>query len=154
GAGAGETLWGGYSQWARWSADSLVALPKGMTLQQAMAIGTAGFTAMQCVDALERHGLKPGGRDVFVTGAGGGVGSVAIAILGKLGYRIVASTGRPELGDYLRSLGAAESVDRASLTVASKRGLERERWDGVVDSVAGLTLAGILPWMANNASVA
>jgi acrylyl-CoA reductase (NADPH) len=154
GAGAGETAWGGYAQWARWNADSLVALPKGMTLLQSMAIGTAGFTAMQCVDALERHGLKPGGRDVLVTGAGGGVGSVAIAILGKLGYRVVASTGRPELSEYLRSLGAAEIVDRESLTVVSKRGLERERWDGVVDSVAGSTLAGVLPWMANNASVA
>jgi acrylyl-CoA reductase (NADPH) len=154
GAGAGETAWGGYSQWARWNAESLVPLPKGMTLLQSMAIGTAGFTAMQCVDALERHGLKPGGRDVLVTGAGGGVGSVAIAILGKLGYRVVASTGRPELGEYLRSLGAAEIVDRESLTVVSKRGLERERWDGVVDSVAGSTLAGVLPWMANNASVA
>jgi acrylyl-CoA reductase (NADPH) len=154
GAGAGETIWGGYSQWARWSSEFLVPLPKGMTLLQSMAIGTAGFTAMQCVDALERHGLKPGGRDVLVTGAGGGVGSVAIAILGKLGYRVVASTGRPELGEYLRGLGAAEIVDRASLTVVSKRGLERERWDGAVDSVAGSTLAGILPWMANNASVA
>jgi acrylyl-CoA reductase (NADPH) len=154
GAGAGETSWGGYSQWARWNSESLVPLPKGMTLLQSMAVGTAGFTAMQCVDALERHGLKPGGRDVLVTGAGGGVGSVAIAILGKLGYRVVASTGRQELGEYLRGLGAAEIVDRESLTVVSKRGLERERWDGAVDSVAGSTLAGILPWMANNASVA
>lgn len=154
GAGAGETSWGGYSQWARWNSESLVPLPKGMTLLQSMAIGTAGFTAMQCVDALERHGLKPGGRDVLVTGAGGGVGSVAIAILGKLGYRVAASTGRAELGEYLKSLGAAEIVDRESLMVVSKRGLERERWDGAVDSVAGSTLAGILPWMANNASVA
>jgi NADPH:quinone reductase-like Zn-dependent oxidoreductase len=97
--------------------------------------------------------LRPG-DPVVLTGAGGGVGSVAIAILGKLGYRVVASTGRPELGEYLRGLGAAEIVDRASLTVVSKRGLERERWDGAVDSVAGSTLAGILPWMANNASVA
>jgi acrylyl-CoA reductase (NADPH) len=153
GAGAGETAWGGYSQWVRWGSESLVPLPKGMTLLQSMAIGTAGFTAMQCVDALERHGLEPGGRDVLVTGAGGGVGSVAIAILGKLGYRVVASTGRPELGEYLRGLGAAEIVDRESLTVVSKRGLERERWDGAVDSVAGSTLAGILPWMANNARV-
>lgn len=154
GAGAGETAWGGYSQWARWNAEFLVPLPKGMTLVQSMAIGTAGFTAMQCVAALERHGLKPGGREVLVTGAGGGVGSVAVAILGKLGYRVAASTGRPELGDYLCSLGAADILDRDSLTVASKRGLERERWDGAVDSVAGSTLAGILPWMANNASIA
>jgi acrylyl-CoA reductase (NADPH) len=154
GAGAGETVWGGYAQWARWNAEFLAPLPKGMTLLQSMAVGTAGFTAMQCVDALERHGLKPGGREVLVTGAGGGVGSVAVAILGKLGYRVAASTGRPELGDYLRSLGATGILDRDSLTVVSKRGLERERWDGAVDSVAGSTLAGILPWMANNSSVA
>jgi acrylyl-CoA reductase (NADPH) len=154
GAGAGETAWGGYAQWARWNAESLVPLPKGMTLVQSMAVGTAGFTAMQCVAALERHGLKPGGKEVLVTGAGGGVGSIAVAILGKLGYRVAASTGRPELGEYLRSLGATEILDRESLTVVSKRGLERERWDGAVDSVAGSTLAGILPWMANNASVA
>lgn len=154
GAGAGETAWGGYSQWARWNAEFLVPLPKGMTLVQSMAVGTAGFTAMQCVDALERHGLKPGGRDVLVTGAGGGVGSVAVAVLGKLGYRVAASTGRPELGDYLRSLGATDIIDRESLIVVSKRGLERERWDGAVDSVAGSTLAGTLPWMANNSSVA
>src|ERR1700691_4796061 len=121
GAGAGETAWGGYAQWARWNAEFLVPLPKGMTLLQSMAVGTAGFTAMQCVAALERHGLKPGGREVLVTGAGGGVGSVAVAILGKLGYRVAASTGRPELGDYLRSLGAAEIVAREALTVASSR---------------------------------
>jgi acrylyl-CoA reductase (NADPH) len=154
GAGAGETLWGGYTQWARWNAEFLVPLPKGMTLLQSMAVGTAGFTEMQCVVALERHGLKPGGRDVLVTGAGGGVGSIAVSILGKLGYRVAASTGRPELSDYLRSLGATEILNRDSLTVVSKRGLERERWDGAVDSVAGSTLSGILPWMANNASVA
>ncbi len=154
GAGAGETLWGGYAQWARWDAEFLVPLPKGMTLVQSMAVGTAGFTAMQCVAALERHGLKPGGREVLVTGAGGGVGSVAVAILGKLGYRVAASTGRPEVGEYLRSLGATDILDRESLTVVSKRGLERERWDGAVDSVGGSTLAGILPWMANNASIA
>jgi acrylyl-CoA reductase (NADPH) len=98
--------------------------------------------------------LKPGGREILVTGAGGGVGSIAVAILGKLGYRVAASTGRPELGDYLRSLGATDILDRESLTVVSRRGLERERWDGVVDSVAGSTLAGILPWMANNSSIA
>lgn len=154
GAGAGETAWGGYAQWARWDAAHLAPLAKGMTLVQAMTIGTAGFTAMQCVDALERHGARPGGRNILVTGASGGVGSVAVAILGKLGYRVDASTGRPELSDYLRSLGAAEIVDRNSLTVASARGLEKERWDGAVDTVAGTTLAGILPWMAHGASVA
>jgi acrylyl-CoA reductase (NADPH) len=154
GSGAGETAWGGYAQWARWDVEHLAPLPKGMTLLQSMAIGTAGFTAMQCVDALERHGAKPGGRNILVTGATGGVGSVAVAILGKLGYTVDASTGRAEFGDYLRSLGASEIIDRNSLTVVSARGLEKERWDGAVDTVAGMTLAGILPWMAHGASVA
>jgi acrylyl-CoA reductase (NADPH) len=154
GAGAGETIWGGYGELARWNAEHLVALPEGMSLQQSMAIGTAGFTAMQSVIALERHAAKPEGREILVTGAAGGVGSVAVAILAKLGYRVAASTGRAELGDYLRSLGAAEIVARDSLTAASTRGLERERWGGAVDSVGGSTLAGILPYMANNASVA
>jgi acrylyl-CoA reductase (NADPH) len=154
GAGASETLWGGYAELARWNAEHLVPLPKGMTLQQSMAIGTAGFTAMQCVMALEKHGLAPGGRDVLVTGASGGVGSVAVAILARLGYPVAASTGRPELSDYLHSLGASEIVDRNSLTVPSEKGLERERWGGAVDTVGGTTLAGILPAMAVNASVA
>jgi acrylyl-CoA reductase (NADPH) len=154
GAGASETAWGGYAQWARWNAEHLAPLPKGMTLLQSMAIGTAGFTAMQCVDALERHGAKPGGRNILVTGATGGVGSVAVAILAKLGYKVDAATGRAELGDFLRSLGAAEVVDRGSLTIPSTRGLEKERWDGAVDTVAGATLAGILPWMAHGASIA
>ncbi len=98
GAGAGETAWGGYSQWARWNAEFLVPLPKGMTLVQSMAVGTAGFTAMQCVDALERHGLKPGGRDVSGHGRGRRRGQRRGGVLGKLGYRVAASTGRPELG--------------------------------------------------------
>src|SRR5271169_1010220 len=126
GAGAGETAWGGYAEYARWNADSLVALPPGISLQQSMAIGTAGFTAMQSVIALEQHGLKPGAGEVLVTGAAGGVGSVAVAILARLGYRVAASTGRPELGDYLRSLGASEIVAREALTAASTRGLEKE----------------------------
>jgi acrylyl-CoA reductase (NADPH) len=158
GAGAGETAWGGYAELARWNAEHLVKLPPGISLSQAMAIGTAGFTAMQSVIALEKHGAgeiaKTAGREILVTGAAGGVGSVAIAILAKLGYRVAASTGRPELSDYLRSLGAAEIVARDSLTVASSRGMERERWGGAVDTVGGSTLAGILPYMANNASVA
>ena len=152
GAGAGETGWGGYSEYARWNAESLVLLPPDISLQQSMAIGTAGFTAMQSVIALERHGLT--GGEVLVTGAGGGVGSIAVAILAKLGYRVAASTGRAELGDYLRGLGAAEILTRESLTVASTKGLERERWNGAIDSVGGLTLAGILSYMSNNASVA
>jgi acrylyl-CoA reductase (NADPH) len=153
GAGAGETAWGGYAQYARWNAETLTALPAGISLQQSMAIGTAGFTAMQSVIALERHGLEPRG-EVLVTGAAGGVGSVAVAILAKLGYRVAASTGRAELTDYLRRLGASEIIARESLTVVSSKGLERERWIGAIDSVGGSTLAGILPYMANNASVA
>jgi acrylyl-CoA reductase (NADPH) len=154
GAGAGETAWGGYSQYARWSAESLVALPPGISLQQSMAIGTAGFTAMQSVIALERHGLTPDTLEVLVTGAAGGVGSVAVAILARLGYRVAASTGRAELGDYLRGLGASEILTRESLTAVSAKGLDRERWSGAIDSVGGSTLAGILPCMANNAGIA
>jgi acrylyl-CoA reductase (NADPH) len=154
GAGAGETNWGGYSEYARWDAESLVELPPGISLQQSMAIGTAGFTAMQSVIALERMGLKPGAGDVLVTGAAGGVGSVTVAILAKLGYLVAASTGRAELGDYLRGLGANEILARESLTALSSKGLERERWSGAIDSVGGSTLAGVLPHMASNASIA
>jgi acrylyl-CoA reductase (NADPH) len=154
GAGASEILWGGYAEYARWNAEHLVRLPSSLSLRQSMAIGTAGFTAMQSVIALERHGLIPGGREVLVTGAAGGVGSVAVAILAKLGYRVTASTGRPEVGDYLRSLGAASVADRAALTLPSKTGLDKEHWAGAIDSVGGATLAGILPSMANGASVA
>jgi acrylyl-CoA reductase (NADPH) len=153
GAGAGETAWGGYAELARWDAEHLVPLPDGMSIQQAMAIGTAGFTAMQSVMALESYGAKPGG-EVMVTGAGGGVGGIAIAILGKLGYRVAASTGRPELRDYLRSLGAREIVDRDTLRAVPRRALDRERWAGAIDSVAGSTLAGLLPSMARNSAVA
>lgn len=158
GAGAGETAWGGYAELARWDAEHLVKLPAGISLEQSMAIGTAGFTAMQCVIALEKHSAqriaKEAGREILVTGAGGGVGGIAIAILAKLGYKVAASTGRAELSDYLRSLGASEIVPRESLTAASSKGLDRERWGGAVDSVGGSTLASILPAMANNASVA
>ncbi len=158
GAGAGETAWGGYAELARWNAVDLIKLSSGISLQQSMAIGTAGFTAMQCVIALEKHGARAlaidQGREILVTGAGGGVGSVTIAILAKLGYKVAASTGRAELGEYLRGLGAVEIVPRESLTSASSKGLERERWGGAVDTVGGATLAGILPCMANNASVA
>ena len=105
GCGTSENLWGGYAQLARLSAEYLVPVPKGWSLKQAMGAGTAAFSAMYCVMSLEDHGLKPGGREVVVTGAGGGVGSVAIAILAHLGYKVVASTGRAELTDYLRKLG-------------------------------------------------
>jgi acrylyl-CoA reductase (NADPH) len=155
GCGLSETVWGGYTELAPVDARSLIPLPNGMSLKQSMAIGTAGFTAMQGVMALERHGLSPAqSKDVLVTGAAGGVGSIAIAILAKLGYRVAASTGRAELGDYLRSLGASEIIDRAFLSVASTRLLETERWAGAVDSVGGDTLASIIRSLAANCSVA
>ncbi len=158
GAGAGETAWGGYAEYARWNAADLIKLPAGISLPQSMAIGTAGFTAMQAVIALEKHGAvqvaKAAGREILVTGAGGGVGGIAIAILARLGYRVAASTGRAELGDYLRSLGAAEIVSREALTALSSKSLDRERWGGAIDSVGGAILAGILPAMASNAGVA
>src|SRR5580692_3834175 len=128
GCGTSEVFWGGYAELARLDQDFIVPLPKGMTLKQAMGIGTAGFTSMQSVMALEQHGLKPGGKEVLVTGAAGGVGSVAIAILAKLGYKAVGSSGRPELHEYLRKLGASDIIDRATLSTASKRPLEAERW--------------------------
>src|ERR1700693_4536636 len=144
GCGTSETLWGGYSQYARLPAEVVVPLAAGFTLQQAMGIGTAGFTAMQSVMALEEHGVKPGGGEVVVTGAGGGVGSVAIAILRKLGYKVVASSRRAELHDYLRGLGASEIIDRNVLAAPSKRPLDSERWAAGIDSVGGDTLAGLL----------
>ena len=154
GCGTSETMWGGYAQLCRLNAEYIVPLPPGMTLKQAMGVGTAGFTAMQCVMALEQHGLKPGGKDVVVTGAAGGVGSIAVAILAKLGYKVVASSGRPEQADYLKSLGAAEVIDRTVLSAPSKRPMETERWGGAVDSVGGDTLAGVIRTLATNCSVA
>ncbi len=140
GWGVGETHSGGLAQKARVKADWLVPLPAGLTTRQAMAIGTAGYTAMLCVLAIERHGIKPESGDILVTGANGGVGSVAIAVLTKLGYRVVASTGRPEEAEYLRSLGAADVIRRDELS-APGRPLGKERWAGVVDSVGSHTLA-------------
>jgi acrylyl-CoA reductase (NADPH) len=154
GCGTSETLWGGYAQYARIDERFLVPLPRGMSLKQTMAVGTAGFTAMQAVMELERHGLKPGGREVVVTGAAGGVGSVAIAILAKLGYRAVASSGRAELSDYLKSLGASEIIGREVLGTASKRPLETERWAAGIDNVGGETLSGMLRTMAVGGSAA
>lgn len=154
GWGVGERYWGGYAQMARVKSDWLVPLPEGLTMQQAMGIGTAGFTAMMCVLALEEHGLTSGSREVVVTGASGGVGSVAITILAKHGYDVVASTGRTELHDYLHGLGAKEIVGRDVLSAESKRPLESERWGGAVDTVGGSTLAGLLRSMAYGASVA
>src|SRR5580700_9419095 len=154
GCGTSEVFWGGYAELARLDQDFIVPVPKGMSLKQAMGVGTAGFTAMQSIIALEHHGLKPGGREVLVTGAAGGVGSVAIAILGKLGYKAVASSGRPELHDYLLHLGASDMIDRATLTAPSKRPLEAERWAGAIDSVGGDTLANVLKAVALGGSVA
>jgi acrylyl-CoA reductase (NADPH) len=155
GGGLSETVWGGYAELARLDTKYLIHLPLGLTMRQAMGIGTAGFTAMQCVLALEKHGVLPSGREVLVTGAGGGVGSIAVAILAKLGYRVVASTGRvAELGDFLRRLGAAEVADRSVATAPSKGPLASERWGGVVDTVGGETLAGALKAVAANGSVA
>ncbi len=154
GCGTSETMWGGYAQLARLNAEFLAPLPAGMTLRQAMGVGTAGFTAVQSVMALEQHGLKPQGGEVVVTGATGGVGSIAVAVLANLGYRVVASTGRAELHDYLRGLGASEILDRAVLAGTSTRPLESGRWAGAIDSVGGDTLAGLLRSMAIGGGVA
>lgn len=154
GWGIGESHWGGYAQLARVRSEWLVPLPAGLDLQQAMGIGTAGLTAMLSVMALEAHGLRPGEREVLVTGAGGGVGSVAVALLARLGYRVAASTGRPELHGYLRELGAATIVDRRDLAAPAQRPLESERWAGAVDTVGGDTLAAVLRSLAHGSSVA
>lgn len=151
----GETHWGGYSQKARVKAEWLVPLPPGLTAKRAMAIGTAGFTAMLAVMALEEHGLSPStDGEVLVTGAAGGVGSVATAILAKLGYRVAASTGRAAQHDYLKGLGASVIVDRAELAQPPQKPLLGERWIGAVDAVGGAILAGILPSLKYRASVA
>jgi acrylyl-CoA reductase (NADPH) len=150
----GEARWGGYAQYARVPADWLVRVPDGMTAKRAMAIGTAGFTSMLAVMALERHGLTPDAGEVLVTGAGGGVGSVAIAILARLGYRVVGSSGRPETHDFLKSLGAAEIIGRSALSTPSTRPLQSERWAGAIDAVGGTTLATILTQMKYRGSIA
>jgi acrylyl-CoA reductase (NADPH) len=150
----GESHWGGYAQKARVKGDWLVKLPAGLTARRAMAIGTAGFTAMLAVMALEGHDLTPAGGDVLVTGAAGGVGSVATAVLANLGYRVVASTGRPETHDYLRSLGASDVIDRSAVATPSGKPLDAERWAACIDSVGGSTLAAILPSVKYRGSVA
>jgi len=140
GWGVGETHWGGLAGVARVKGDWLVRLPEAFSARQAMAIGTAGYTAMLCVMALERHGIQPGDGDILVTGANGGVGSVALALLARLGYRAVASTGRPQEAEHLKAIGAAEVIDRAELAAPGKA-LGKERWAGVVDAVGSHTLA-------------
>ncbi len=153
GWGVGERHWGGFSQMARASAGWLVPLPAGLSLRQAMSVGTAGLTAMLAVQALERHGLRPVDREVLVTGAAGGVGSVAVALLAAVGHRVVASTGRPQEADYLKALGASEVIDRA-VCAGPGRPLERERWAGAVDTVGGATLAGVIRSLAYGGAVA
>jgi acrylyl-CoA reductase (NADPH) len=150
----GEIWWGGYAEKARVKADWLVPLPAGLTTRQAMAVGTAGFTAMLAVMALEAHGLTPAKGEVLVTGAAGGVGSVATAILAKRGYAVAAVTGRPEQADYLTSLGASRIVPRAELADAPTRPLDKEMWAGCVDNVGGNMLARVLSQMKYNGSVA
>lgn len=140
GWGVGETHSGCLAQKARLKGDWLVPLPTAFTERQAMAIGTAGYTAMLCVLALEKHGVKPGDGEILVTGANGGVGSVAIMLLAKLGYTVIASTGRPEEESHLKALGAAGIIDRKELSDPGKP-LGKERWAGVVDSVGSTTLA-------------
>jgi len=148
----GEAHWGGYSQKARVRADWLVPLPKGLTTRQAMAVGTAGFTAMLAVQTLEDHGIKAG--PVLVTGAAGGVGSVAVALLSAMGKQVAAVTGRPEQAEYLTSLGATQIVPREDLAETVKRPLEGETWGGCVDAVGGAMLARLLGQMEYGASVA
>ncbi len=143
GWGVGETRWGCLAERASLKGEWLVRLPDAFSTRQAMAIGTAGYTAMLCVLAIERHGLAPGDGTVLVTGATGGVGSVAVAILSTLGFRVAASTGKAAEAGYLRSLGAAEIVDRAELSAAGKP-LQKERWSAVVDAVGSQTLANAL----------
>jgi acrylyl-CoA reductase (NADPH) len=150
----GEVHWGGYSQKARVKADWLVPLPDGLSTRQAMAVGTAGFTAMLAVMALENQGMVKGEKPVLVTGAAGGVGSVATAILANLGYNVAAVTGRAEASDYLTSLGATQIVAREELNETTKRPLESENWAGCVDAVGGEMLARVLGQMCYGASVA
>ncbi|MFW8592926.1 MDR family oxidoreductase [Cribrihabitans neustonicus] len=150
----GEAHWGGYAQKARVKADWLVPLPAGLDTRQAMAVGTAGLTAMLAVMALEDQGMEKDHGPVLVTGAAGGVGSVATAILANLGYEVAAVTGRPEQADYLKSLGATEIVNRHELTEVTRKPLESERWAGCVDAVGGAMLGRVLKQMKYGTSVA
>ena len=150
----GEVHWGGYATRARVRADWLVPLPQGLTTRQAMAVGTAGLAAMLAVQALEDHGLTPARGEVLVTGAAGGVGSVAVALLAQAGYRVAAVTGRPETEAYLRDLGAARIIPRADLAETVKRPLEAETWAGCIDAVGGAMLARVLGQLKYGASVA
>lgn len=150
----GEVHWGGYATRARVRADWLVPLPAAISTRDAMAVGTAGFTAMLAVMALEDHGLTPAAGEVLVTGAAGGVGSVAVAVLAARGYQVAAVTGRPETEPYLRALGASRIIPRADLAETVKRPLETEVWAGCIDAVGGAMLARVLGQMKHRASVA
>ena len=150
----GEMQWGGYAEKARVSGDWLVRLPKGLTRARAMAVGTAGFTAALAAGALERHGLESGTGEVAVTGAAGGLGSIAVALLARRGYSVTASTGRLGTHDYLHALGARTVIDRSELAGHPEKPLLSERWAGAVDSVGGSTLASLLAGMRYRASVA
>ncbi|PLL11375.1 oxidoreductase [Tabrizicola sp. TH137] len=150
----GESWWGGFAEKARVKADWLVPLPDGLTTRQAMAVGTAGFTAMLSLMALEAHGLTPDLGEVLVTGAAGGVGSVAVALLAERGYSVAAVTGRPETEPYLRALGATRIVPRADLAETVKKPLESEVWAGCIDNVGGPMLARVLGQMKSDCSVA
>ncbi|MDV7337967.1 MDR family oxidoreductase [Terasakiella sp. A23] len=150
----GEIHWGGYGQKARVSGDWLVPLPEGLSPRQAMAVGTAGFTAMLGVMALEDHGLTPDSGEVLITGAAGGVGSVAAAILSNLGYDVAGSTGRADTHDYLKEMGVNTIIDRDELSEESKRPLEKERWAGCIDAVGGTTLARVLAQLKYGGSAA
>ncbi len=153
GWGVGESHWGCLAQRARLKGDWLVPMPPSMTARQAMSIGTAGYTAMLCVMALERHGVKAGDGEILVTGATGGVGSVAVALLSRLGHRVTAATGKSSEADYLRSLGAAAVIDRAELTAPGKP-LQKERWAAVVDAVGSQTLVNALAQVRYGGAVA
>jgi acrylyl-CoA reductase (NADPH) len=153
GWGVGEQHNGGFAQMARVSGDWLVAVPKGWTTADAMAVGVAGFTAMLCVMVLEEQGVKPGDGEILVTGAAGGVGTVSIALLAKLGFKVAASTGRVEEADFLKKLGAATIIDRNEFNGPVKP-LAKSRWAGAIDSVGSVTLANVISQMNNDATVA
>lgn len=153
GWGVGETHWGGLSGQARVKGDWLVPLPEGIDLRHAMAIGTAGYTAMLCIMALERHGVTPASGEIVVTGAAGGVGSIAVAVLSKLGFEVAAVTGRASEADYLKSLGAASVINRSELT-GKVRPLASERWAGAIDVVGSTVLANVIASMKYDGVVA
>jgi len=152
GNGFSETRWGGYTQRQRVPAEALLHVPKGLTLKQTMAIGSAGFTSMLCLIALEHQGVKPGGKEIIITGAGGGVGSTAIALFAAKNYKVAASTGRAELHSFLRDLGATTIVDRAELAQKTAP-LVSERWAGGIDTVGGQTLASLLAGTASYGAI-